>query len=592
MEEFKTYLDRIQQPISDESLFGTEIPRSNPDYVQVRKKINYFTPGQAKQAFDGDEQEVWGEILEHCTVILESVSKHILIYCFFTCAALEKFGFIGFNRALIVFNDIFQSAYPDLFPHKPKMQYNAFRWFGEYLEYRLAKFVRDIQVSSNLENLTPEEKSAIAECPEILGVFVETVKQTVPDAVGVHPKFTNLVGWIMDLPALIQEEPVESGSSAEDTGSAGELNKDTSDNPEEKNTQLTGESAPQKEAAANAPVSSEETSVSEPLPVLEEISPHEVVHSLIKLAAVIRKQRLDDPMAYKILRTAIWTNISGLPPRQPPKSGQSETEVTRRMIKKPNAVHSLQKIILDQKKKEQLDPEKFLESLENYASGDGMAYWIDLHYTQWKSCENLGFKQAARVIAEETLNFTSRMGEEIFTAEFADGTPFVGEAAKSWLESNRKKESKVSSTSFSGRAVKSGTIQFHAMKNDETLSQEPSLEEILERLTKCENDFILRWKLLLKSALIISQDLNTLDLALAITESCQRFAVETRIADACPTEFTELQFYSREMKSKLVSAGILSSQLQISDHFFEYVHSVLWKDPVRFLTLEFGLDTK
>ncbi|MBN1550301.1 type VI secretion system domain-containing protein [bacterium] len=586
MAGLKEYLDRVAKPISPTSIFGDEIPRNQEDYQAVRKKIMYFTPGMAKAAGDINENAVWEEILDHCVVLLEKISKDIQIMCFFTAALYNRFGPQGLNKGLEYFNNIIESSFDSLFPKRSKLQANAFNWFGEYFQYSLA--TKGSQLSENPRNISVEEAKEWVALPDNLESLVSIVNEKIDMETELDKKFIELPELVADYKDLFKDIICPPKSDSQKETSMAKLSEDTE---KTKNTNVSSSGQKQSASEKSQLTAPRKAEISPELS-LEFKTKKEAVKTLFNLTQNLLVLNPSDPLPYILDRKLIWADIIKTPPRPANKTEAKET-----VLPCPPDVSSVKLIMKNKSEGQQFDSHKLILQFEKMFGNPGMAFWLDLHYFLWHLAGELSWFDVQKTIFAELYQFVKRMDHKITESSFANGTPFASSDVLQWLEKTHEDnikipvESAISQRSIPSQSNASVSLiperiqhDYLARFDDEKLS----IEELLDEL-KTANHILSRWQLSIRCAKALLQKPDKQVQALSILESCRWLAEKYTLKEIFHNEYARLLMDIRHAEYFISGSKSNYNILKIEDDYLNYVNQVYWDDPVRFFRLEFGV---
>lgn len=363
-----------KEPIKPDQPAGADA-RYDPAFEELQAEVD--KPPSASGGVD------WTKVGKLSSEILEKKSKDLLVASYLAVSLLYTKKIEGFATGLKVYRDLVETYWETLFPAKARMRgrVGAIEWWAEKAEIALSG-VEPIA-------LPPEKMGPIRE-------DFDRIDQLLGEHLEEPPSLRPLLEYVRALESASEEaakpEEAPSKSSAE---------------------------AERKEAAPAPAIPRGD--------VLPEIESAEaateafslIVRKLREIAAYRRKENLANPLAYRTLRWAVWTNIDSLP-----QAREGRTTVPPPMPQVSGPLADMQS---------RANSEGLARAAESALSTS--AYWLDLNRYSAEALSVLGeqYQRALDAVCQETAYFVHRF-PGVEDLAFSDGKPFADADTRQWLK--------------------------------------------------------------------------------------------------------------------------------------------------------------
>ncbi|MBU1169346.1 MAG: type VI secretion system protein TssA [Proteobacteria bacterium] len=362
-------------PVSESNPQGNDI-RYDDLFQELSTEIDKLSSASERENFS------WETVITLATAILKDHSKDLLVASYLSVALVHIRKDKGLDEATSIFKDLIEGYWETLYPGKnrEKGRISALNWWVEKTD----------QALDNDRNwsLTPEQANTMADRLDFVDSFL---KKQLPGA----PSLSSLVNKIRNL-------------KAEDIAS-------------------TPKALPEKDKKADSSdLKGFDLDMSKMITLdnvddaLKKILP--LFQGLKQTASLLREEKDFNPQAYHFLRFAIWESVRNLPP--------SADRITRL-----NPPMAQTRSLLDNLLKDD-DFKALIHASETALVSSKHIFFLDLNHYTWKALNGLGEKyRAARdLVFHETKGFLDRL-EGLDQLLFSDGTPFLSETTREWLNS-------------------------------------------------------------------------------------------------------------------------------------------------------------
>jgi type VI secretion system protein VasJ len=374
-------------PDASAALGSTPIAGPNPAGVSARYETEFekLSAEIAKlESVEGRASIRWDDVVNLATTLLSTKSKDLLVAGYFTLGLARKRGFKGLETGLQACRDMIVTFWDGLFPEKTRMRArsSALQWMSERVDAAVGEMSSpsksDREVLTNCTNLLNE-----------LGTLIgEKFTEDAPDLGGL----TRAVQGKLD--AIPADAPPPQEASADQATAA----------------EAQGAAASEMQALPAV------GSVGTPEEARQAIVP--ACQQFVEIANALRQAVPADPLPYRLIRTAIWSDVTEAPP-----SAEGVTQLTGGDA----AFAAEQEARLDKG-----DYAPVIADCEARFPSD--SWWLDLHLFVFRAMEGLGRPYAAaRKAVENMVAWVVRSVPELLDLKFADGTPLAGETARLWI---------------------------------------------------------------------------------------------------------------------------------------------------------------
>ena len=367
-----------KQPVKQDQPTGADA-RYDPAFEELQAEVD--KPPSASGGVD------WTKVGKLSSEILEKKSKDLLVASYLAVSLLYTKKIEGFATGLKVYRDLVETYWETLFPTKARMRgrVGAIEWWAEKAEIALSG-VEPVA-------LPPEKMGPIRE-------DFDRIDQLLGEYLDEPPSLRPLLEYVRALESASEEaakpEEAPSESSAE------------------------AEREAEKKEAAPAPA----VPRGDVLPEIESAEAATEAFSLIvrklrEIAAYRRKENLADPLAYRVLRWAVWTKIDSLP-----QAREGRTTVPPPMPQVSGPLADMQS---------RANSEGLARAAESALSTS--AYWLDLNRYSAEALSVLGdqYQRALDAGCQETAYFVHRF-HGVEDLAFSDGKPFADADTRQWLK--------------------------------------------------------------------------------------------------------------------------------------------------------------
>ncbi len=357
-----------RKPISEAQPAG-EDARYTPEFEELQAEIDRLSiPSQAGQVD-------WDKIVRLAAQILEEKSKDLLAASYLAVALIHTKKEEGLVAGVRVLADLTQNFWDGMFPpiKRKKGRIRIIEWWQE-------------KTLAALEKYKPFrfKEGVFRELKEILDEWDRFLEEKLPE----HPSIFSLIRFLEETAEIEPEaKPEEKVASAE-------------------------EPAPTTRVVREAPAPPEE--ISSPEEARRELN--RLTQGLRKVSQFFRENTPEDPLGYRLLRTAVWLNL-----REPVAGSDGTTKIPPPPAQLRTSLVNL----------EQAGNWEQLLAMSEGRLGQ-FPLWLDLNRLSYAALVGLGRNEAAEAVAQETRALVKRY-PGLLGLSFSDGTPFAGEETKKWL---------------------------------------------------------------------------------------------------------------------------------------------------------------
>ena len=360
-----------------------------PEYAAVLAEIDKLGSATSGGAV------LWSVVVEQGGIILAQKSKDILIAAYLGVALQETSGIAGFRAAIQLFTGLFSNFWENAFPPLARLRRrtNAFDWWHERAQNLL------LQASG--DNAAPLPASELEELGTALDELDRLSGELMPDA----QPLRDLRESVRRLPVLPEEKKEEAKKETPPATSA------------------PAQPQPAQPSPASVPSVPSPSVPSVPSPSGEAAQDIGAIRKFFIDAAgqyAFLAHRADpkDPLPWQVLRLALWSKVTALPPAENGQTMLPAPDMTR--------LAALKNMV---------DAGKALEAaLGAEELFPAALFCLDLHRLVDEALDKLGadFAEARRRVREESARFTARL-PGVADLAFADGTPFADPETRKWL---------------------------------------------------------------------------------------------------------------------------------------------------------------
>ena len=401
-----------------EALGRTAIPGDQPAGINARYEPDYEAlTGEIGKLDNLNGASVdWHQVVSHGHTVLARQSKDLRIACYVCRGLFETDGYAGLARGSGLVADLVEHFWADMFPPARR------------LPARLAMLDWLVEcVQTYLEQRPPTR--ADARHAKTASKALTRLEQALPDAV-------------------------------DDDKRAGLRHC----------AQVLAEAAAQDRSAAGSPTSSKTesaspaaTSASAPPATLDFSNERARRKTLLEMAALIRRNDPADPLAYRILRSAIWGPTFHLPPSDDEGRTQAPPVADERL----DQCQTL------------LGQGEYMAAIEAIEEGNVRApLWLDGQRLAANALFAAGHAAAARAVTQATSELLEGF-PGLKTLAFKNGTPLASSNTRAWLAEQQGALS--DDTSPSGETTETGQVDTRPSPQVARPTQDKALDEALKQ---------------------------------------------------------------------------------------------------------------
>lgn len=368
------YRELGTRPVSASQPQGDDV-RYDDLFIELQEEIDKLSSPLDRELFS------WDTVAKLASSILHDHSKDLLVASYLCVALVYLHKGEGLETASIILKDLLDNYWETLYPTKRRIQGRiaALSWWLDRTEEALD--------TNKTWMLSPKLVQGINERFVTMGDFLDS---TTPGA----PSFSSLIRKIAGL-AQSEKNPQPKAQTPNEL------------------KQVHADSA---ESGPDLPP----ISLDNPEEALKAIIP--LFNQVKQVSLLLREEKSHNPQAYRWLRFAVWEPVKSLP--------ATVEGVTRIAPPPPQTLSHLETLLID---------EAFmalLQASEAALSSSRNLFLLDLNYYSWKALSGLGDKyQVARdAVLQETRGFLARL-KGLDQLAFSNGTPFLSEKSKEWLNS-------------------------------------------------------------------------------------------------------------------------------------------------------------
>jgi len=366
-----------KEPINPDKPCGIDV-RYEPEFEELQAEIDKLSSPSAAGGVD------WAKVSKLAASILEQKSKDVLVASYLAAAQIYTAGFEGFLVGLIIYDDLLENFWQDLFPPQKRMRGRlaAIEWWSEKTETAL----KQIKPAALPPDKIEQARSVLKNIEALLQTYFED-----------PPSIANITRSINEL-----------------AGNGDAQSRETDDQA------LVERPKP-------SPVRENQIEKPSPVPESEDIISEKDAHrvmrfSLQKIRQVSAFLFETDPtnaLSYRYSRSAAWTAVETIPP----------AENGRTRITPPD--ENTRRIMQELRKKE--DWESLLKSAERKVSQ--YIFFLDLNRYVAEALDGLGnsYQKAHDAVCRETLVFVKRL-QGLEDLSFSDGSDFAEQKTREWLK--------------------------------------------------------------------------------------------------------------------------------------------------------------
>lgn len=376
-------------PDAPAALGSAPIPGPSPAGVSARYEPEFekLSAEIAKlESVEGRASIRWDDVVNLATTLLSSKSKDLLVAGYLTLGLAQKRGFKGLEIGLQTCRDMIATFWDGLFPEKNRMRAraSALQWMSERVEAAVGA----------MPSPSKSDREVLTNCANLMGELAALVGE----------KFTEDAPDLGGLTRAVQEklDAVPSDAPPPQEGAAGE--------------------APAADSSSQGPAPAEMQSlpsvgsVGTPEEARQAIVP--ACQQLVEIAHALRQAAPADPLPYRLVRVAIWSDLTEAPP---------STDGVTALSGGDAAFAAEQEARLDKG-----DYAPVIADCEARFPSD--SFWLDPHLFVFRAMEGLGRPYAAaRKAVEDMVAWVARAVPALLDLKFADGTPLAGEATRLWI---------------------------------------------------------------------------------------------------------------------------------------------------------------
>ncbi len=409
------------------SLGSTAIDEANPcgEAVRYEPEFEQLEAELSKLESLKAEPVDWKLVVQLSSDILKSKSKDLLVSVYLCQGLLQTEGYRGLAVGLQIIADMVDKFWEPMFPAIRRLRARkvAMEWLAEkssqYIEATppsdndadvvilAAKLSREID--GDLAEKMGDEGPNMMDLTRPLKQFREAFKHQQANAAAAAP-----------------EPKAEAEQAPEESSTTPEAPVQASAPPPPPPKPKPAKSKPAEAAAVNV---ESDADARKSLRSLQD--------GVRKVASFFNKEKISDPRAYRLARTATWLTIDQLPPN---KDGVTQIPAPpAERVKQMNSQF------------EQAQYSALVPEVEQTLARS--AFWLDGQRLVASSLKGMGAEYAAahEIVINEVRNFLERM-PGVTELKFADGTPFADDATCMWIDAEV-----MTTASGSGDSASAGT---------------------------------------------------------------------------------------------------------------------------------------
>ncbi|MBN2243170.1 MAG: type VI secretion system protein TssA [Acidobacteria bacterium] len=362
-------------PITAENPGGLSA-RYEPEYERLQAEM------QKLESLSGGPVD-WNQVVSLSGEILRNKSKDLLVGGYLTLGLLETEGLGGLSGGLACLEGMISGHWESLFPEAKRMRarINALNWLSGKAGSAVSR-----------REPGPEDREVLSACGETIRSLETLLEEKANPE---EPVFGDLYRPIQEQLSRIPAAKAGAGEAAH---------------------------KPPVEAAAEPPPAPAVAAAETPGKVETREDAKRALKdafaSLKKAASFLRNQDLTQPMPYRLIRFAAWSDLEAPPPaengksRVPPPPGQ-----LRDRFRKLGEQSAWKELVTQVESKVTEFP-----------------FWLDLHRMCDTALAALGpeYSRARNALKSEAATLLERL-PGLEGIEFSDGTPFADESTRNWI---------------------------------------------------------------------------------------------------------------------------------------------------------------
>lgn len=403
-----------RRPVCASSPQGKEV-RYDDLFVSLETEINKLSSPSDRQHFS------WQTVADLGASVLRDHSKDLLAASYLSVALVHLNQGEGLDAASMIFKDLIDQYWDSLYPVKKRSQGRiaALTWWVDRTERALDQTPEWV--------LKPDQAKKITDRMQAIDQFLGDNLDGAPSLIGLIRKIKSRQGR-SEVPKTTPKQPVEPAEKTQTppNDSPSEAMDISTDNPDEA-VKILG-------------------------PLFQKIK---------QTSRLLRTDQDHTPQPYRWLRFSIWDSVRVLP--------LSTDGVTRIAPPSAQILNHLEHLLKND------DFKALVKASEAALYNPSHLFVFKLNYYSWTALAGLGnrYRKARDTVLMETQSVLDRL-DGLDRLLFSNGTPFVCETTRTWLESHNL-------TSDSDAMA----IDSHDGPRDDRLEEE--IRSIRERLKKNKN---------------------------------------------------------------------------------------------------------
>lgn len=398
-----------RDPVPGASAAGSDA-RDRPEFETLDTEIRRMESGGANAAD-------WKAVIQAATVILRDQSKDLLVAAYLAYALFRQERLHGLALGLSILRDVTLLYWPEA--HPPARRLRGRVAIYEWLNTRLAEALAALGDASEVSADAIAARDALTTTDAFLS---ETLGAAAPSLGELMRAIRPLAARAEAAAALVAQQAAAT-LARQETAAAPAAQAAVAHTSAPPPTAAAGPAGPtvQPQPQPQPQPGAGAAALPAPPPL-----PEDLARSLSPLREWLRKAGLAllaanvlDPRAYGLLAQATWLPLDALPAQ---KGGRTELP--------PPAPERLGDLL----SRRGGDPKEFLLAVAGFCSGPGL-FWLDGQYAISQSLAAMG---AAAEVAAKAHDDAMRLCLSPFPGltglAFADGTPFLGDAGRAWLD--------------------------------------------------------------------------------------------------------------------------------------------------------------
>jgi type VI secretion system protein VasJ len=389
-----------RDPVPGVSAAGGDA-RDRPEYDTLDAEIRRMESGGANAAD-------WKTVIQAASVILRDQSKDLLVAAYLAYGLFRQERLHGLALGLAILRDVTLLYWPDA--HPPARRLRGRVAVYEWLNTRLAAALTSLGDAAEASADAIAARDALAATDDFL---TATLGPAAPSLGDLTRAIRPLAARAEAAAALVARQAAAQ-PAGDETPKAAPPAPPSAQTP----AQPAAAAGPARPAAQPQPVAADLP----PPPAL----PEDLARSLSPLREWLRKAGLAlltanplDPRGYGLLAQATWLPLDA-PPAQ--KGGRTELP--------PPAPERLADLL----SRRSGDPAAFLLAVAGFCSGPGL-FWLDGQYAISQSLAAMGAPaETAAKAHDDAVRLCLSPFPGLTRLAFADGTPFLGDAGRAWLD--------------------------------------------------------------------------------------------------------------------------------------------------------------